>query len=98
MKGASESNLPKIKTFNVNVNHLRLNQMSEVLWVKLAKETLVTPFNVFFRTNKNAYVETECFFYNFFENKLIGPFTAINDNFTYRISLKVTIRNLVNMN
>lgn len=88
-EGVVNPNSPKIKTFNVNVNPFETNQIIEFFEGKINEgDSLFTPNSInIFELIKNAYVETENCFFIIFENKLIGPFTAlkVNDN-SFKIS------------
>lgn len=87
--GAENPNLPKIKTFNANINAFEPNQVIDFFEGGInEEESLFTPdSSSVFELIKNVYVETENCFFIIFDDKLIGPFTAskVNDN-SFKIS------------
>jgi energy-coupling factor transporter ATP-binding protein EcfA2 len=81
---ADSNNDPKVKTYNANIHSLEKNQIIEFFEGKINEgDSLFTPNSThIFELIKNVYVESENCFFIIFENKLIGPFTAlkVNDN------------------
>lgn len=75
-------NLPKVRTFNANVNQFEPNQIIELFEGKLNEgDFLFTPNSTtIFELIKNVYVESENSFFVIIENKLVGPFTAVKVN------------------
>ncbi|ELI6455823.1 AAA family ATPase [Flavobacterium psychrophilum] len=82
--GAENPNMPKVKTFNANINPFETNQIIEFFEGNINEgDSLFTPNSTnIFELIKNVYVESENCFFIIFEDKLIGPFTAlkVNDN------------------
>lgn len=91
-EGVMNPNFPKVKTFNANINPFETNQIIEFFEGNINEgDSLFTPNSPsIFELIKNVYVESENCFFIIFENKLIGPFTAlkVNDN-----SFKITKSN-----
>ena len=87
--GVENPNMPKIKTFNANINSFEKNQIIEFFEGNINEENaLFTPKSEYiFELIKNIYVESGNCFFVILNNKLIGPFIAlkINDN-----SFKIT--------
>ena len=83
-EGVMNPNFPKVKTFNANINPFETNQIIEFFEGNINEgDSLFTPNSPsIFELIKNVYVESENCFFIIFENKLIGPFTAlkVNDN------------------
>lgn len=82
--GADKPNMPKVKTFNANINSFKPNQIIEILEGRINEsDFLFTPSTSnIFELIKNVYVESENCFFIFSDNKLLGPFVAlkVNDN------------------
>lgn len=80
--GAENPNMPKVKTFNENINSFEVNQIIDFFEGNLNEEdALFTPNSeLVFELIKHVYVETENCFFVIFEQKLIGPFTALKVN------------------
>lgn len=79
--GAENPNLPKVKTFNANINAFETNQIIEFFEGELNEEkSLFTPDAITFELIKNVYVETENCFFVIIEQQLIGPFIALKVN------------------
>ncbi|OXA96111.1 AAA family ATPase [Flavobacterium hercynium] len=93
--GAENPNMPKVKTFNANINSFDTNQIIEFFEGNINEgDSLFTPNSAnVFELIKNVYVESENCFFAIFENKLIGPFTAlkVNEN-SFKIA-KSTFKN-----
>lgn len=79
---AENPNMPKVKTFNANINSFETNQLIEFFEGDLNEEnSLFTPNSTtIFELIKNVYVENENCFFLINDNKLLGPFIALKVN------------------
>ncbi|MCG8762589.1 AAA domain-containing protein [Tenacibaculum finnmarkense] len=75
-------NLPRIRTYNANVNPLNVNQIIEIFEGSINEEdSLFTPTSPdFFEIIKYIYLENENCFFIIKNNQLIGPFHASKIN------------------
>lgn len=80
--GVENPNLPRIKTFNVNVNPFNSNTIIEIFEGKInEEESLFTPNELpYFDIIKNIYLEASNSFFIAIEDKIIGPFLALKVN------------------
>lgn len=80
--GAENPNLPKIKTFNANINSFDQNSFFEFFEGTINEQkALFTPnSNLIFELIKNVYLEANHSFFVISEEKIIGPFNALKVN------------------
>jgi MoxR-like ATPase len=80
--GVENPNMPRIKTYNANINPLNTNQIIEIFEGTLKEEDgLFTPTsNLFSEIIKNIYLEKKNSFFVIVNNQIIGPFQALRVN------------------